>query len=132
MKKSKFRQSEIEVLGCIVNKDEIKVNLRSLDVEKIFKPPTNIKGVQRILGTINWYRNFVPNSSTKGVKGITDLLRCDDKCKKFKWTVEHNDELRNVVNKIKENIIIKCPNFDKVYYLETDASVHGIGGVLTQ
>lgn len=128
--KSTFKQEEIEVLGCIINKDGIKACLKNLDVEKILVRPTSLKGVQKILGLINWYRNFVPNLSTL-IVNITDLLKNPSK-RRIEWSEIHDDELRKLIEEIEKNVVLKCPDFSKKFFLETDASDDGLGGVLTQ
>lgn len=49
-----------------------------------------------------------------------------------KWTEADSKTLHEVVNEIKQNIILRHPNFKEPFHIYSDASKHGISCVLTQ
>lgn len=92
-------------------------------------PPKNIKQGRRLLGLLNWFRDFVPDMSSKVIQ-ITDKLKNKDK--KWIWTEDDEKQRQGIFKEIvEENKIYHIePQIDFVKY--TDASDYGIAGVLMQ
>jgi len=81
--KCKFLQSEITLLGHIVNKDGITPGENKLSAIKNFKVPNNVKDVRRFLGLTGFFRKFVENYSLI-IRPLTRLLRKSDQ-NSFDW-----------------------------------------------
>jgi len=80
------------------------------------------------LGVASWYRRFVPDFA-KIVKPLNDLLR---KGNKWVWTQEHQTAFEEVKARLVADPVLACPDFDKPFILQTDASDYGIDAILTQ
>jgi hypothetical protein len=81
-KKCLFSISEGNLLGHIVSKEGIYIDLERVNAINDLNPPTSRKGVQYFFGKINFVRRFVPDYATI-VKPINKLLKKDQK---FEWT----------------------------------------------
>jgi hypothetical protein len=122
--------AKIEFLGHEIGKGSISPQVSK--VQKVIDalPPTTKKEVRSFLGLIGYYRRFIPNFSMIA-SPITDLTKkgCPNK-------VIWSGELQKAFDKLKSLIIqepiLRMPDFSKIFYVQTDASDVGAGGVLLQ
>ncbi|KAF9760824.1 Transposon Tf2-6 polyprotein [Nosema granulosis] len=127
--KSKFMTPKLEILGNIIEDGIIKVDTEAIDrlINGDFKTESK-KDIQKIIGIITWYRNFLPDVSRR-MSCITKLLRND--CTE-KWGEEQTKALDDIKMDIKHKAQLKLPDFRKVFKLQCDASDIGMGAVLYQ
>ena len=111
--KCKFVRSEVEYLGHLITRKSLRVNPRLVNSITEFPVPHNVSEVQKFLGLNSYYRKFVC-----GFAGITQPPRQ----KEF-------DELKG---KIASAPVLAYPAFNKDFVLETDASIQGLGAILSQ
>lgn len=126
--KCKFCRPELKYLGYVVNSSGLHVDPEKVSAILNIRPPKNVSEVRRILGITSWYRRFIPNFATI-VAPITNLLR---KHVKFVWSEECNLAFERVKEHLVSAPIISCPDFDKPFSIQTDASDFGLGAVLSQ
>lgn len=126
--KSIFLVNEIEVLGYIIKKDEIKINTDKIKNGLIITEPVTKKKIQQVVGHLNWFRTFVKNCSSK-LKPLTDLLNQD---KHIRWNSSHQKTINDTCKDIVENASLCFPDFLKEFKLSCDASNEGIGATLFQ
>jgi hypothetical protein len=84
LKKSHFAMQEGKILGHIVSKEGIKVDLKRVEAIDTINIPRNRKEIQSFLGKINFLRRFILNFS-EIIKLITNMLKKDSQ---VKWTIE--------------------------------------------
>jgi len=48
------------------------------------------------------------------------------------WTKEHQTAFEDVKARLVADPVLACPDFDKPFILQSDASDYGIGAILTQ
>ncbi|KAF9760669.1 Transposon Tf2-6 polyprotein [Nosema granulosis] len=127
--KSKFLTRKIEILGNVIENGTIKIDTESIDklLNSNFKKESK-KDIQKIIGTITWYRNFIPDVSRK-ILSLTRLLRNDTM---EKWGEEQERALNNIKEEIKTKAQLSLPDFNKKFRLQCDASEEGMGAVLFQ
>ena len=86
--------------------------------------PTTKKQVRSLLGLINFYRRYIPDCATL-ISPLTDLTRS-----RAPNRVEWGDKQEAAFTKVKEVLskepILKLPDLDKEFILQTDASDVGI------
>ena len=128
LKKCLFRKHKIECLGHLITKDGIRP-IQSRTDSLINKPiPKTLKQLRSFLGFTGYYRRFVPHFA-QIAKPLTELTKKD---KKFIWT----DLCQNSYDKLIQHIInapiLVAPDFSKPFYVTTDASIEGLGGILSQ
>jgi hypothetical protein len=83
-KKSLFRLEEDKMLGHIISKDRIKIDLSKIEAIQKVEHPRNIKELQYFIVKINFLRRFIPNLAEL-LRNITNMLKKDTK---IKWNVE--------------------------------------------
>ena len=130
IEKCKFGFSEVAMLGHIVGCGVIKPDVAKLnDVWKVDKPKTG-KALQSFLGTINYLRSYIPRFSNlaKPLYAIKNIKGNLEKA----WGVDQDRSFETLKSILKFKINLHIPNFNSTFYVGTDASNHGIGGVLYQ
>src|SRR5205823_6329479 len=90
--------------------------------------PKKVVELQSFLGMVGYYRRFIP-----GFAKIADpLIKLLKKKEKWFWT----DECEMAVSKFKELLtsapVLCMPDYKKQFIVQTDASLIGIGAVLSQ
>jgi len=76
------------------------------------------KQVHSFLGVLSWYRRFVPNF-TELAHPLYNLVK---KGTKLKWNEETEEATKNLKKALTETPILTCPDFEKTFVLQTDAS----------
>lgn len=123
-----FCRSEIKYLGYVVNGNGLQVDPEKVKAMLEIPVPSNVKELRSILGTFSWYRRFVPNFSSL-ISPLTNLLK---KNNKFSWSVECQKSFDSLREKLVSAPIISCPDYNLPFQVQTDASGHGLGAVLSQ
>ncbi|ORE00504.1 POL5 [Hepatospora eriocheir] len=75
--KSKFMQPEVKYLGLVINNKRIKADIGKVNHIRNLEPPQNIRQLQKFLGFVNWFRNFLPKLSDMLIP-LTDKLKSDN------------------------------------------------------
>jgi transposase InsO family protein len=126
--KCRFACTELEYLGHIVSSRGVCVDPKKTDAIRNARAPRNISEVRTLLGACSYYRRFMPKFSTVA-EPITRLLRKDAP---WSWSSEQEQAYGDLKRMLCEAPILAYPDFGKPFRLETDASLVGISGVLTQ
>ena len=126
--KCKFIQREVEYLGHLVTPQGLKTSTRHIEAVERFPVPTTVSGVRQFLGLTSYYRRFVESFA----KIASPLHALTKKNARFQW----NEECQTAFDHLKQRLInapvLAYPSFDREFLLETDASVQGLGAVLSQ
>ena len=72
------------LLGHIVSREGTEPDPAKMEAITELKPPMDVKGIQRVLGHIGWYRSKIQDYATAALP-LTNLLRKESK---FEWTPE--------------------------------------------
>lgn len=91
---------------------------------KDFEAPQTKTQVRSFLGITGYYRCFIPHYAALA-SPLTDLTR-NSQPNKVVWSSECARAFDNL------KTILKSPEFDKKFVLQTDASDRGVGAVLSQ
>ena len=84
MEKCKFGAPQVTYLGHIISAAGISLDKDRVKAISEMPPPTDRKGVERILGTLNYVAKFVPDMS-RITQPIRELLKQDTQ---FIWEYE--------------------------------------------
>jgi len=93
---------------------------------KEWKTPTKIKEVESFLEFANFYRWFIKNFSH-----MARLLNELKGKKEWKWGEEQQEAFEELKEKITSQLVLTLPKREEKFQVETDASGHTIGGVLS-
>jgi hypothetical protein len=126
--KCKFEQDHINFLGVRVENNQVKMEEGKVDKVKNWTPPRNLKEVWRFLGFTGYYRYFI-----KGYSAIAKLLlELTKQSTPWHWNVPQQWAFDNLKEKMCEKPVLQQPDFDKTFYLQTDALAYGVGAILSQ
>ena len=84
--------------------------------------------VQKFLGLASYYRNFIPGFA-KIAAPLTDLLKKD---RPLVWTDAENKAAKTLIAHLTSAPVLALPDFDKHFFLTTDASDAAVGVMLSQ
>ena len=126
-----------------------------MDKVKTWPVPKNIKEVQSFLGLASYYRHFIPHfakkawclhelvgptaskpkNRTKARVKETEAGECKPivtEIKTFEWTIEHQEAFDALKEALCTAPVLGYPDFTREFILETDASLKGLGTILSQ
>jgi len=126
IEKSKLIMKKIKLLGYIISNNKIELDKNYLVKLKNFKKPENQVLMRKFLGACNYIRRFIPRYST--IFSEFEKLRYEN----FKWNKNLEDRYNTIMEIFSEAPVLTMPDFEKTFYLATDASGVGIGGFLFQ
>jgi hypothetical protein len=132
--KCMWNQEEIEFLGHVVGRGQMKPAPGKVEVLYRYERPETLTQLQSFLGALaNYYRRFIPSFS----KIAEPLNRCCEKGRSFEWTEDCQqsfDKLRVYLTETREDGrgVLVLPDFSKSFRFETDASKWSLGAVLSQ
>jgi len=118
---------EIPILGVIVGKGQVKMEQEKIKAVKEWKTLTRLKDVKSFLGFVNFYQRFIQNFSHTA-RLLNKLKGKED----WKWEEEHQKAFDELKEKITSQLVLSLPRREGKFRVETDASEHAIGGVLSQ
>ena len=126
--KCHFVRQEVEYLGHLITPQGLKPNPKLVAAVQEFPAPCNIREVRQFLGLSSYYRRFIPLFA-KTARPLHELTR---KGAEFVWTMECQTAFDTLKSKLVQAPVLEYPSFDKPFTLETDASIEGLGAVLSQ
>ena len=126
--KCSLMQKSVSFLGHVVSGDGIATDPEKIKAVMEWPVPNSVKEVRSFLGLSGYYRRFV-----KGYAGIAAPLHAlTRRDQAFVWT----EEAQNAFEALKEALtsppVLAMPNDTGNFILDTDASEHTIGAVLSQ
>ena len=128
LEKSKFLFNELECLGHVVSKKGVSADPKKLAAISEMKSPKDKKGLMRVLGTLNYYREFIPRFSSLALP-LTELLGNNVK---FEWKTRQEIAFRALTDRLVRAPILIFPEHGKQFFLFSDASDDALGAVLCQ
>jgi len=120
--KCKWIQNEIKVLGHIINGNNIKMNPEKIRAIEKWKSPINVKQIQQFLG------RFIPEFA----KIASPMYKLIQKDTEWNWNDECEQAFQTLKNKLITYPVLRQPDLQKKFILETDACGVAIGAILSQ
>jgi RNase H-like domain found in reverse transcriptase/Reverse transcriptase (RNA-dependent DNA polymerase) len=126
--KCQFHKQEVEYLGIIVGKGQVKMDLVKVKEIMDWPIPTNVSELHSFLGFENYYKDFILS-----YLGITRLLHNLTKMNNpWSWEALQNNAFQLLKDLFISYPILRNPDLTKPYILDTNASKYAIGAVLSQ
>ncbi|EIE88739.1 hypothetical protein RO3G_13450 [Rhizopus delemar RA 99-880] len=130
VEKTHFAQSCVNILGwTIANNGSLIPDQRKLTNIHSWPTPKTGRQVMSFLGFANYFRNSLPMFSR--LTAPLDRLRSLNSLKGI-WNETHECSFRNIKDALVNAPVIHIPNLKYPFYVATDASAYGIGGVVYQ
>ena len=126
MHKCHFGATEIDFLGRTITPEGVKPQKESITnfLEKT-KLPKSKKALQRYLGFLNYYRNYIPRLSEKLVP-FFQLLKKDEKVLVTSELIEQFNEIKRDLDRCSQ-LALRQPLLNRQLILMTDASFTAAG-----
>ena len=126
--KCQFVREEVEYLGHVLTPSGLKTNSKLVESVVNYPRPQNSKEVKQFLGLSSYYRHFIRKFAAIA-QPLTALTRNGVV---FEWT----EDCQVAFDRLKQSLttapVLCYPTFDLPFVLETDASIKGIGAILSQ
>jgi len=126
--KCKLFAQKLEFLGHIVSANGVQPDPSKVEKMLQLRELKNVKEVQTFLGGAGYYRKFIPKFA-EIAQPLSDLTRKDTP---FIWTNECQKAMESLKETLCRNPVLKFPDMEKMFYVQTDFSKEGISGVLFQ
>ena len=122
-----FRRS-VEYLGHIVSPEGLRCDPKKVEAVLNWPVPSSTKEVRSFLGFASYYRKFLPNFSDIA----EPLHRLTRKHVRFIWCKGCQEALELLQEKLTAAPVLAFPRDEGEFILDTDASNHAVGAVLSQ
>ena len=127
-KKLNFKQTSVSYMGHIFSAQGLAADLEKVKEVSQMQYPTDVQGVQRVLGVANYLAKFTPKLSTV----CEPLRRLLDKDSVFDWLPPHETTFSRMKELITQAPVLQYYDVNKEVSLECDSSEVGLGAVIKQ
>ena len=128
-----FARESVLFLGHEISASGMRPLIDKVEAIKAMSPPTNLKELRGFLGSVNYYRMFLPMLAEKA-SPLTDLLKGPTRKKttRIVWGPDQQSAFEMVKSTLAEAVTLANEDPAAPLVLSTDASAHHIGGALEQ
>ena len=126
--KLKLRETSLPFLGHLVTKDGLKPDPEKIEAIKQMPRPTDVEGIQRLNGFVNYLAKFLPHLSDV-MEPIRQLTRKDVP---FNWAPSQENAFTEVKSLVINAPVLMYYDETKPLIIQCDASQKGLGAALLQ
>ena len=123
-----LKKTFVSYMGHIFSAQRLASDQDKVKAISEMQRPTDIQGVQRLLGVVNYFAKFAPKLSTV----CEPLRKLLDQESVFDWLLQHETAFTQIKQLITKAPILHCYDVGKEVSLECDSSEVSFGAVLTQ
>lgn len=121
---------QIEFLGHIVREDKLQPMQDKVERIRHAPPPETKKQMRSFIGTINYYRKFIPDFASIATP-LTDKTK-GRQPNKLTWSEEDKKAFQQLKDCLSTAPVLCLADVAKPFIIRTDASATGIGAILLQ
>ncbi|KAM0726712.1 Transposon Ty3-I Gag-Pol polyprotein [Formica fusca] len=131
--KCTFAAAQVKFLGYLVSAEGTRPLPEKVEAIKNFPSPKTVKQMRQFLGTINFYRRFIPGAA-KDQATLSEVLRGPKKRgqQPIQWTPEREEAFVNCKNSLSRAALLAHPDPTAELTVTTDASDTALGAVIQQ
>ena len=118
----------MEFLGHVLTPQGLLPNPKQVTAVQNFPTPQNVTERCQFLGLASYYCRFVAQFA----KVASPLYRLTGKDVKWEWSQDCQKSFSELKQHLLNSPILTYPDFDLDFVLETDASIDGLGAILSQ
>lgn len=130
VEKCKFARASLKFLGYIVDREGLRTDPEKVTAILNFPRPKSFTELKRFIGLASWYRRFVQNFAV--IAAPLHNLTKGNKKTKFVWSLAAEQAFLNLKTLLTSAPVVSCPDYNKPFTIQCDASNEGIGAVLCQ
>jgi len=131
LSKVQLCKEEVEFLGMKVSKHGWELSDKYKKAVQDAPRPTCLKSLRSFLGLANWQRRFIHHYS-QIARPLTELTKKQQSTVKDSWKQEHEEAFQKLKEELISDKVLAHPDFEKPFYLFSDASDLAIGACLCQ
>ena len=121
-------QHSVKFLGHIVSEEGVSTDPDKIKAVKEWPTPRTAKHVRSFLGLCSYYRRFVKDFA----QIARPLHKLCEKGSTFSWSKDAEDSFQSLKESLTTAPVLAYPQLGQQFVLDTDASEHSVGGVLSQ
>lgn len=126
--KCSFLKTRIEYLGHVISVGEIRPSPDKVEALLNFKNPADVHELRRFIGLASYFRKFVRSFANR-IQPLSVLLKKDQP---WSWGSEQQNSFLDIKTALSSEPVLAIYNPKYEIELHTDASSHGVGGILLQ
>ncbi len=126
--KCNFEKKEIDYLGIIVGNGKIQMDPKKLKGVADWPIPRNPTKIRKFLGFTSYYQYFIQGYS-KIARPLLDLTK---KAVVWHWGEAQHKAFKELKTCMCSRPILTQPDFNKPFFLQTNALAYGVGAILSQ
>lgn len=126
--KCRLARKKVVLLGHVISKEGIEMDPEKVQAIVTLPPPTNVRGVRRILGKTRYYQRFVDMFSEM-VYPINLLTK---KNVSFQWGSDQLHSFQLLKECMSQGPIVQPPRWEDDFYVNPSVSTHSEGAILLQ
>ncbi|XP_030760526.1 uncharacterized protein LOC115885682 [Sitophilus oryzae] len=131
LKKCDFFKTTLKFLGYVVGSNSLRTDPDKVSAMANYPRPRTTTEIKRFVGLCSWYRRFIKDFSTL-MSPINNLLKGSKKGQSIEWNTKAENSFLHIKDLLLSAPILSQPNFSEKFFIESDASDTGLGGVLLQ
>lgn len=125
LSKCSFCSTSVEYLGHLIGEGLLQADPNKIESVIAWPKPRNVKQLRGFLGLTGYYRRFIAQYAEIAAS-LTELLKKDA----FEWSSAADHSFQDLKTVMTTTPVLRLPDFDRPFCIETDASDVGIGAVL--
>ena len=115
----------MKYLGYIISEEELRSDPKLTKAIENYPTPQNVSHVKSFLGLSRYYRKFIWDYANKA-RPLTILTR---QKRLRRWGPTEEEAFQFLKTCLLEDAILRFPNFDLEFIVQTDASLFTVGSV---